>query len=355
LTKWKSATIFLLFLHVLLFSTRPDQKEEKAMKRQLATLALRFAVVICVTMVWASADSMTPDVTTSTTGSHSEMLANGCCIGLTGNVDSDPGNIIDLGDLTALIDYLFITFTVPACITEANIDGDPGGIVDLGDLTALIDFLFISFAPPAECLPDAVSCTSCHGGGDNETGAPPSGLRGEMATSMRVVGAHTLHLDGGSIADGFPCVECHTVPAEVGAPGHLDADSVAELTWGAMARAQSIWNPSTNACSQTYCHGNFSGGNAGNTPIWTSSGQATCGSCHDVGNDPNQLGGKHRKHDDKNIDCYRCHASTVNSTLDIVGTAIHVNDQNEVVFSSGNGTYTNGRCSSVGCHGTEDW
>jgi len=325
------------------------------MKRQLATLVLKYAVVICVAMVWTSADSMTPEVTASTASSDSEMLAEACCAGLTGNVDSDPDNIIDLGDLTALIDYLFITFTVPACMVEANIAGDSGGVVDLGDLTALIDYLFISFALPAECPPDAASCISCHGGGDNATGAPPSGLRGETATSMRVVGAHTRHLAGGTIANGFPCTECHTVPAEVGSPGHLDADSVAELTWGGLAGAQSIWNRSTNTCSQTYCHGNFSGGDINNAPVWTSSGQATCGSCHDVGNNPNLLGGEHRKHDDKNIDCYRCHASTVSATLDIIGMATHVNDQNEVVFSSGNGTYTNGRCSSVGCHGTKDW
>jgi hypothetical protein len=75
----------------------------------------------------------------------------GCCVGLTGNVDNDPGDGVDLGDLTALIDFLFISFTPPVCMEEANVDGDPGGGVDLGDLTALIDFLFISFTPPAPC------------------------------------------------------------------------------------------------------------------------------------------------------------------------------------------------------------
>jgi hypothetical protein len=74
-----------------------------------------------------------------------------CCVGLTGNVDNDPAELIDLGDLTALIDYLFISFTPPACMEEANVDGDPGGFIDLGDLTALIDYLFISFTPPAAC------------------------------------------------------------------------------------------------------------------------------------------------------------------------------------------------------------
>jgi len=75
-----------------------------------------------------------------------------CCLWLTGNIDGDPEETVDLGDLTKLIDYLFISFTEPECIEEANVDGDPEGLVDLGDLTALIDYLFISFTPPAECL-----------------------------------------------------------------------------------------------------------------------------------------------------------------------------------------------------------
>ena len=75
-----------------------------------------------------------------------------CCIGLTGNVDDSPEEAPDLGDLTALIDYLFISFTPPVCMEEANTDGSVDGIVDLGDLTGLIDYLFISFTLPAACL-----------------------------------------------------------------------------------------------------------------------------------------------------------------------------------------------------------
>jgi len=47
--------------------------------------------------------------------------------------------------------YLFISFTPPDCMEEANCDGSIDGIVDLGDLTTLIDYLFISFTPPAPC------------------------------------------------------------------------------------------------------------------------------------------------------------------------------------------------------------
>ena len=75
-----------------------------------------------------------------------------CCVDLTGNMDCDSGDRVDLGDLTALIDYLFISFSPLCCPDAANVDGDPEELVDLGDLTALIDYLFISFTPPAECL-----------------------------------------------------------------------------------------------------------------------------------------------------------------------------------------------------------
>jgi hypothetical protein len=75
-----------------------------------------------------------------------------CCVGLAGNVDCDFIDSVDLGDLTRMIDYLFISFAALCCPEEANIDGDTGGLVDLGDLRALIDYLFISFTPPTECL-----------------------------------------------------------------------------------------------------------------------------------------------------------------------------------------------------------
>ena len=79
------------------------------------------------------------------------MNMESCCVGLTGNVDNDPADIVDIGDLTRLIDYLFITYEEPECMEEANANGDPEGIIDIGDLTSLIDYLFISYTPPAPC------------------------------------------------------------------------------------------------------------------------------------------------------------------------------------------------------------
>jgi hypothetical protein len=82
--------------------------------------------------------------------------AGNCCTdnsidGRTGNVDGDPGKGVDISDLSALIDYLYISFTPPPCILSANTDGDPGNGVDISDLSALIDYLYISFTPCAVC------------------------------------------------------------------------------------------------------------------------------------------------------------------------------------------------------------
>ncbi len=74
-----------------------------------------------------------------------------CCLGTTGNVSCDSDDVVDIEDLTCLIDYLFVSFTPLCCPNEANIDGDVEGVVDVSDLTDLIDYLFVSFTPTATC------------------------------------------------------------------------------------------------------------------------------------------------------------------------------------------------------------
>lgn len=81
-----------------------------------------------------------------------EAIYGGCCVGASGNVDCSAGDGVDISDLSALIDYLYISFTPLCCKKEANIDGDLSAGVDISDLSALIDYLYISFSPPAVCL-----------------------------------------------------------------------------------------------------------------------------------------------------------------------------------------------------------
>ena len=73
-----------------------------------------------------------------------------CCTGMTGNVDMDPGDNVDIADLTFMIDHLFgPNFPALPCFEEANVD-QMGG-VDIADQTRLIDHLFISFLPLEDC------------------------------------------------------------------------------------------------------------------------------------------------------------------------------------------------------------
>jgi len=80
----------------------------------------------------------------------------GCCLGESvGNMDSVPG-VVDIGDLTVLIDFLFISFEPIICLEEADVDlsGQPLPEVldiDIGDLTLMIDHLFLTLIPLPAC------------------------------------------------------------------------------------------------------------------------------------------------------------------------------------------------------------
>ena len=71
------------------------------------------------------------------------------CVGIRGNVDNDPDDIIDISDLVYLIDYMFRQGPEPSCAEEADIDGN--GIQDISDLVRLVDYMFNDGTPPAPC------------------------------------------------------------------------------------------------------------------------------------------------------------------------------------------------------------
>lgn len=72
-----------------------------------------------------------------------------CCVGMRGNVDCSSDNLVDISDLTALIDHMFISLGPLCCFDEANTDA--AGLIDISDLTALIDHMFISLNPLPNC------------------------------------------------------------------------------------------------------------------------------------------------------------------------------------------------------------
>lgn len=74
-----------------------------------------------------------------------------CCQGFTGNVNQDGNGDVNLTDLTALVNSLFVTFEPLPCPAAANTSGDPAGEINLTDLTALVNALFVTFEPTAAC------------------------------------------------------------------------------------------------------------------------------------------------------------------------------------------------------------
>lgn len=74
-----------------------------------------------------------------------------CCAGTKGNVDNDPLNGVDISDLTALIDGMFISLAPFPCPVSANIDNSSDGNIDIADLTELIAHLFIDLGPLRPC------------------------------------------------------------------------------------------------------------------------------------------------------------------------------------------------------------
>ena len=79
------------------------------------------------------------------------------------------------------------------------------------------------------------ACTACHGGVNDDTGAPPRDLKGRTATTEVTVGAHTAHVKAGLLAAALDCGPCHLKPASIGSPGHLDGSPM--IVWGTLATA----------------------------------------------------------------------------------------------------------------------
>ena len=126
-----------------------------------------------------------------------------------------------------------------------------------------------------------VDCGSCHGSEDSA--APPKGLRGEVSTSDRAVGAHQSHLRAAAWHAPLQCSDCHHLPVGMDDPLHLDGDNQAEVTFGTVATAgdlQPVWDGET--CQNTWCHGGALPGGLNTAPIWTQvdDSQVFCGSCH---------------------------------------------------------------------------
>ncbi|WP_176067053.1 CxxxxCH/CxxCH domain c-type cytochrome [Anaeromyxobacter diazotrophicus] len=142
------------------------------------------------------------------------------------------------------------------------------------------------------------SCATCHG--DRSPGIEPGdphaapGFNGGTDVNGRTagdpaataIGAHAIHLTGGALGVAVSCDQCHVVPATVDAAGHLD--NQVTIAFGARAKKNGLapaYDPATQTCSNTYCHGGTPGWKANPVvaPKWSQGNEAiVCGACHDL-------------------------------------------------------------------------
>ncbi|HEX9049218.1 MAG TPA: hypothetical protein VF841_01675, partial [Anaeromyxobacter sp.] len=136
----------------------------------------------------------------------------------------------------------------------------------------------------------ATNCTMCHGGTNDQTGAPPKTIWGYASDAIRT-GAHASHLAGSAIAAPFDCAVCHTKPADALAQGHIDNVAATDVPMATVALTgiaaigvpNAAWDRAGATCA-TYCHGATLTGGSNTSPVWTTldGSQAACGTCHGV-------------------------------------------------------------------------
>ncbi|MDH4033540.1 MAG: hypothetical protein OEV80_07055, partial [candidate division Zixibacteria bacterium] len=85
---------------------------------------------------------------------HSDIVTvsfEGNCCNLRGDIDHSGALPLDIGDLVALVDYMFTGGAEPVCLVEADVNGDGLPTIDIGDLVYLIDYMFLAGPLPPPC------------------------------------------------------------------------------------------------------------------------------------------------------------------------------------------------------------
>jgi len=176
------------------------------------------------------------------------------------------------------------------------------------------------------------ACNTCHGdfsGTGALSAAPPKSVGRDTSTAIRGVGAHQNHIATNRAGKQVKCQECHTIPAVMGAPGHIDIpfnvqvafnDTLASLkTSGGTIMPIPVFNSTNISCSNVYCHGYFKNGNLTNGPIWNKvdGTQAACGTCHGDPLTNNPLPGGTHYQGTAFYSCQTCHTTGTSPAVPI--------------------------------------
>jgi len=177
------------------------------------------------------------------------------------------------------------------------------------------------------------NCTYCHGGAENDSGAPPTDLDRTTAATAITFTAHTRHMTGDNHLM-YDCNQCHTKPKDVLSVGHMvDATKgTSEVNFSAGLSPDATFDgPGTGSCKNNYCHG--SGLEPGDFAV--SEGPATCESCHGT-TDLKRLSFDHDRHTNtirkfEAIPCASCHSNTDKDNK-IIDPTTHVDGKIDVAM-----------------------
>ncbi|MCA9678903.1 MAG: CxxxxCH/CxxCH domain-containing protein [Kofleriaceae bacterium] len=200
------------------------------------------------------------------------------------------------------------------------------------------------------------NCTFCHGGVDDDTGAPPRNVDG-----TDLVGpfpSHPTHVNGSDLAVAYDCVQCHVKAIDVLSPGHVfdDTPGEAENDFGAGLSPQGAFSSSDGSCSNLYCHGN---GRSDNGTVTAMAPTMECSSCHaSMTSGPSGWGGMSGAHalhlGALGVTCADCHTRVTSDGTQITAVALHVDGAREVDFSVGSFTWDAARQECTGaCHSVQ--
>ncbi|HPR63302.1 MAG TPA: CxxxxCH/CxxCH domain-containing protein [Thermoanaerobaculia bacterium] len=231
-------------------------------------------------------------------------------------------------------------------------------------------------------------CVNCHthedgfagAGCDGCHGRPPSPAEGDShaahVLSSTALESYTDPTPETTAAEyGFACVKCHngthvsdpTDPRSVDIAGEATIPDTTGMSYTVDEPGSFTDDPgagytfywSKNACTNVYCHGNFTGGL--NPALNWGTSSTTCGTCHKATNADPPTTGSHNPHvisTAYNFDCVTCHRGTA-SGGSLIDLTVHVNgalnwdlnDEGDARIAAGS-TYSGSNTGSTTTFGT---
>lgn len=183
------------------------------------------------------------------------------------------------------------------------------------------------------------TCTFCHGGTEDATGAPPRNIDGTNDPTTEPFPPHHAHVTS-NLSAAVDCMQCHVKATDVLSPGHAfdDTPGKAETDFGGGLSKLAAYDGS-GTCASVYCHGD---GRGDNGTVSKGDGPRSCSSCHAALTSGaagwSKMSGAHALHLGSTTmggaTCTDCHNAVTKDNASIATPALHVDGLREVKFST---------------------